>query len=707
MAAFLAANVLVVATSVRLAMVAPLRSGLDRVIAATVVAVSQVVASLLVAGALIRTLSPGAVVVVNAAIAAAVFAATARLPSRARWRPRLSVSGLWRRAKAHRWVALLVVAAGLALLWRQVIAYAFPPYGYDTLAYHLTTVAGWLQYGQIGTRYLHVYSASFPADVELLFTWMALFVRDDAWITLVQVPLALLGAAAVAGMARLAAVRPPGALAAAALFVLSPIVLTQASSGYVDLGTNALFLAGIYFVLRSMPPATWASGDDSDRPPTDARWSWSYLALGGSALGVAAGAKPTGPLLGLIAVLCLGAGLVLTRRRVGGVSPTLIGSALAWLLVPMLCLGAFWYVRAWIEFSNPLYPGDVKLFGLTVFHGPGIGLSRLPSGSGITALIHSWGYDLTRILNRSSGRWDRADEYQGGLGTVWLVVGLPLLLVWAIGVWRRHRALFWTLLMPLGVLFAIQPYRWWNRFTIFLLAPAFVAVVAFLDRSDLRRTRAAVRSLVLASIGVSLWLSSTHVVGWGHDYAVDDILAIAAKPAPQRTLGRLFLPELRWVDGVAPKARIAVYLSVDTRRDRFPPFYGLYGRHFGHRVFALPATSRTATRRWLRAHSIDYVYVRRPSAQDTWLSADGRFRRLFADARVGAYAVVPRAVRPTSRVTLAARRRPLAVDGRPRPRQAVPPCGCATRQTSPWALSARATSAIAQAISVVPAGAGR
>ena len=61
-------------------------------------------------------------------------------------------------------------------------------------------------------------------------------------------------------------------------------------------------------------------------------------------------------------------------------------------------------------------------------------------------------------------------------------------------------------------------------------------------------------------------------------------------------------------------------------------------RRFRHRVYALPRTTRAATLGWLDARSIGYVYVRRPSAQDAWFRADRRFRLLFADSRVAAYA---------------------------------------------------------------------
>ena len=628
---FLLANLIVAATAVRLVAVLPLRDGLDRALAAATLAATQIVASLLVAGTVLRSLTPGTVLLLNAAIAIAVVGVTLRRRSQISLRSiRFSRSAVPVWVRAHPWVAALVVTATLALLWRVVVAYALPPYGYDSLAYHLPTVAGWLQYGHIGTAHLHIYSASFPANVELLFTWVALFLKNDLWIGTVQIPLAVMGAAAVVGFARLAGVRRPAAVAAGALFLLSPIVLTQSSSNYVDLGVGVLFMVGIYFVLQAFPPAAWGS-------ETERAWSPTHLVLAGCAAGLAVGAKPVGPLLGFVSLLCLVIGLVVGKRRFGlGADRPIVYVLL--LLVPMVLLGSFWYVRDLVEFSNPVYPGSVKLLGQTLFDGPGITLLRLPTGSGPSAIVHSWGYDLTRVFNHSSGRWDRADEYEGGMGLIWLVLGLPLLIPFVIGAWKRNRMLFWTFLVPLGVLFAIQPYRWWTRFTIFLLAPALVAIVVFVDRTRSRGLRIAVQSVALGCVAFSLWFSSTHFVGWGHTYDAGQVISTAQKPVSQRTLGRLFLPELRWVDSVEPRARIAVYQYFSTHTDEFPPFYALWGRHFKHRVYALPKRSRAATLAWLKDHSIGYVYVRRGTPQDNWLRADPRYRVLFSDARVAAYA---------------------------------------------------------------------
>ena len=51
-----------------------------------------------------------------------------------------------------------------------------------------------------------------------------------------------------------------------------------------------------------------------------------------------------------------------------------------------------------------------------------------------------------------------AAEFEGGMGLVWLLVGLPLLVPFVIGAWKRNRMLFWTFLVPLGLLFAILWY---------------------------------------------------------------------------------------------------------------------------------------------------------------------------------------------------------------------------------------------------------
>jgi hypothetical protein len=122
-------------------------------------------------------------------------------------------------------------------------------------------------------------------------------------------------------------------------------------------------------------------------------------------------------------------------------------------------------------------------------------------------------------------------------------------------------------------------------------------------------------TLVLAAIAV--WFSSGRLNEWGHVYDLRDTVSPAGRSANKRTLGRLFLPSFGWVDDVEPNARIAAAIPVYINEEQcadcpdLPFFYGLYGRHFGHRVFRLRGTTRDSMLAWLRRNKIGYVYVSR------------------------------------------------------------------------------------------------
>jgi hypothetical protein len=629
----LTATLLVAAVAYRLATVLPLGSSTDRLLAAGVIATSQIAGSMLIAGAMLRSLRPGVVLLVNLAIAAAVFTLTwGRSRSFDITRPR--VAAAWRAVRAHPWAGALVLLATLVVAWRLLVAYVYPSSGWDALAYHLTAVAGWLQHGRIGSNELHVFASSFPSNGELLVAWIPLFRHTDTWVDATQLPFAILGALAVAGLARMAGARGPAAAAGGALFVLAPIVQTQATSNYVDLFVAALFLAGLYFLCR-------AFGDESRGRPVSTP---TYLVLSGCAGGLALGAKPTGVILATVLAVALVAGIIVRERRGGIGIPR--ARAVALCVVPMLVFGGFWYARNVIEHGNPVYPGEVRILGQRVFSGPGVALSAAPGGSEPVAILKSWGHDVTRIFHGSLEKYHREDELHGGLGLVWLLLGLPLLIPFVIQLLNRRSALLWTFLLPLALLFLLQPFRWWSRFTIALLAPALVAVVVFVDTGRSRALTLTVQALTLVFAAVAIWLGSSHVARWAGDYTVRDTVRLAARPASQRTLGKLFLPSFRWVDDAGPRAKIAVAIPVVVNRDQCPRgicvdlpfFYGLYGGHFRHRVYRLDARTRRGTLTWLRNHEIEYVYVARRSRYARWLAAERGFVRLYRDKRVVAYA---------------------------------------------------------------------
>ncbi len=190
---------------------------------------------------------------------------------------RLRICGTPRTWRRRPWAAGLVLLAGLALGWQLVVALVLPPYAYDALTYHLTTVATWVQHGDVAPSPLSLCCAYYPATPELLIAFPVPLQGSDVLVNTVQVPFVLLGAVATAGLARTAGSRRSAAAAAGALFAVTPTVLTQAPTDYVDVLQTALVLAALHSVTRfavsgsaagcswrAWPPA-WCS-DEGHRP---------------------------------------------------------------------------------------------------------------------------------------------------------------------------------------------------------------------------------------------------------------------------------------------------------------------------------------------------------------------------------------------------------------------------------------------------------
>src|SRR5207302_205174 len=94
---------------------------------------------------------------------------------------------------------------------------------------------------------------------------------------LVPIARAVVGAFAVAGVARAARVRPPGPWIAASLFLVTPVLLAQANTSYVDLTFTAEAVAALYLVLRYLE--------------TQGRARWFLLGCAGAATALCLGTK--------------------------------------------------------------------------------------------------------------------------------------------------------------------------------------------------------------------------------------------------------------------------------------------------------------------------------------------------------------------------------------------------------------------------------
>lgn len=606
---FLAASVLVSVSATAAVSLLVLRSALDVMLAWAVIASSIVVVTLLLAGAALDELAVWVVLTLNGIIAAALAGAALA----AGHRPRLPVAAshgslraLLDEARRDVWVSILVAAAVVEVVWRLVISYLMPPYANDALWYHLTTVAGWLQDGRIGASELSIWSTVYPYNGELLFMWPALLIGNDTFVDAVQLPFAIVGAIAVAGIGRTVGLSRRGAIAAGSLFLLAPVVLSQTTANYTDLIFTALFLTAMHFLLRFLVALDADTG----------RGNRAHLFLAGLAGGLALGTKSLGVVyVGLLALLLAGH-LVAALAR-GRASP----SSAAWLLIlfalPVLALGSYHYAEIWMRFGSPFYPVRIAAFGVEFFDGRSLDWFLTPPISPGPWWREIWGQWRTDYFFFVEPRFHAYsyDDRTSGLGPLWSYLGLPLLLVFALHLYRSNRAMLLNLLLPVTVMFAVQPYRWWSRFTMILIAVGVIAIVAVVEELP-RRWAPPLKAFVLLLAALGAFFPTVKIDG---EFWATRILNLTRVSPDERTIGGFALPGYRWVDQIPADATIGVDTSADFLGGQ--PYilaYPLFGPRFEHDVYPLPQTALNAFKRAVVQKQIHYVFVQRGRRLDYW-----------------------------------------------------------------------------------------
>lgn len=528
-----------------------------------VVAAAGIVAALLACGFAgeLRRGPVLAVVVLWAAVAVALAARTGLMPRRPRAPPSL---------RGHGWEAAMVALAAAALGWQLLVALVLPPFAFDALTYHLTIVATWLQQDNLDPTPLSVCCSHYPANAELMFTWPVLFGGSDALVDTVQVGFAVLGSLATAGIARSAGLGRAASVAAGALFALTPAVLVQAPTNFADVIVAACALAALHSLVRFA--ATGAP---------------RRLAVAGLAAGLVLGMKGTGIVW---AVVLLAAGLVLAWRgwRAGLVSGRAARAGVTVFAVAALALGTPWYARNWIETGNPVHPFQVQAAGVRVFDGP-LRVDDVLTPPEVAA-DSPWPLQVARSWAQDLAFW-RLDSYDyqqrlGGLGPLWPWLALPLLVPLAVALARRRSPVLIVLCCVAFVLL-VQPYRWWARFTLPLSAIGAIAIASAAACAPRLWMRTGVRAaaLVLALAGVVLSSYEVDPAARAPSLAARDLLSLIGAPAAERSVGRLFFAEYRFVERVPRRATVVVDLRADPVRFVYP----LFGPRQTRRVLAAGA----------------------------------------------------------------------------------------------------------------------
>jgi hypothetical protein len=498
------------------------------------------------------------------AVCAAVGLVSSARSGAGMW-PRLSRPRVgWATIRCHPWEAVLVALAAVALAWQLFVALVLPPYAYDALGYHLTIVGSWLVRGNVSASNLSPCCARFPANAELMFAWPVVLLHSDALVDTVQVAFALLGALAVVGIARSAGLSRAQGAACGALFAMTPVVLTQAPTAFVDVTIASAALAALHFAIRFAV--------------TGQRL---LLIPAGLATGFVFGTKGIGPLWG-VALMCVVGGILVVRSRRGLLAWRATAVLAGGFLVLCALFGSYWYLRNWADTGNPIYPVRVTVAGVTLFDGPQSLASEVydtPSHAPAAwplAVARSWSADIP-FWNQGPYNYQ---QVRGGLGPVWVWLGLPLLVPVGFVLLRERNPAALLVVVTAAVL-VVQPFRWWSRFTLVLAAAGAIAVVLGAARAPRRWMATGIRAAALGLGAAGVVLSSYQVNPAGRAKAISAqrVIRLATEPSSDRTIGRLFFPEYRFLDSVASDATVVVDLGADPIRFTSPFFGPRFTRH--------------------------------------------------------------------------------------------------------------------------------
>ncbi len=237
---------------------------------------------------------------------------------------------------------LYIAAIGFLMFVLSLV----PPSGadYDSLVYHLAAPSQWLREGRV-TQLTFDHHSYFPFVTEMLYA-LALGVRGAVFAKLFHWSMLIFGALALVTLGKRAGGKTAG-LWAAALFMSLPMAQSESITAYVDLAFSAFAWAAIALFCEAL--------FDTSADAAKRRLSWI-----GSGLfcGLCLGSKYFGWLI----FGFLGLWLLVTSLRTSDGERERWGR-LAWLALPALAVGGFWYARNALWTGNPVFPFAYGLFG--------------------------------------------------------------------------------------------------------------------------------------------------------------------------------------------------------------------------------------------------------------------------------------------------------------------------------------------------------
>lgn len=250
---------------------------------------------------------------------------------------------------SSRW-AVLIVICGFVVLVSLSRALLMPPLAWDSLTYHLTFAALWIQKGTLMVFQApdQMQTAYFPINGELFSAWLLLPFHSDLIVNAMNFPLTLLGGISCYALARELGLSRKESSWAPALICFAPMIYSLITTAYTDTAVFAFSVASVLFALRFMKTGVIYE---------------AFFSL--VAAGIVLGTKYNSiPLVGLIVTAVFIKMFMVKHKRL------LLKVVLLLVGLMMLCmLGGRQYINNTIVAGNPIYPFPFKIFNQTIFSG--------------------------------------------------------------------------------------------------------------------------------------------------------------------------------------------------------------------------------------------------------------------------------------------------------------------------------------------------
>jgi hypothetical protein len=369
-------------------------------------------------------------------------------------------------------VAVLAIAILFFLItfWNAFWGWFLPPRDWDSLAYHLPIMAAFYQaHAIIPIPSPSVWVRYYPIDGELLNLWALILVGVDKVIDLAFTPAYLAGTAAVYGLARHYGARRTFAVFGACLFGFAPGMLIQQVGTLNDALFASLVAMGLYLAV-AFPDTV------GEKRPI---FLWISAIGTAVASGLLVGLKLSGAVYACgMWVLFLGKWFI-PRSNAQGIGRGVWIKSMAASILLMVCLGGYTYLRNWILDGNPLAPFALRVGDTEIWPGAKdlrdfVDWSTAPELTNLgdaAKTVTVWFEPYSTVY----------DNNLGGLGALWIVLGVPALLLWVFrNIQRRHMREL-ALAAVLILAFFCTPVYWLPRYVFPILILGGISIACILE----------------------------------------------------------------------------------------------------------------------------------------------------------------------------------------------------------------------------------